>query len=113
MTTFHKSRVLTLALVFVVLFPCVSFSDDLILLQSLASSVSPFDDSIAASRTLSRYAPDTVLDRLLRELDHVRLFAVYTLVLSFFLLAYLPPFTAPWFFLFSPLHRDRSPPLRF
>ena len=79
-----KFRVLFIPLIAVLLFPCVSFTDDLILLQNLTFNANTLDDGIAAAPGRSFGEAESVIEVLLRELEHLQILDFYSLAIAIF-----------------------------
>jgi hypothetical protein len=105
-----RRRLLCIFLVSVSLFPCICFTDDLVQLRTLASNVTPKDDIVRTAQGQKLSASDSLLDRILNELEHLQLSSLYTLIFplgfaSFFALALFPADIGSY-----SQHSGRSPP---
>ena len=107
---FSLKRCLSLFLMAVALFPCVSSADDLIQLQSLAFNVDPDDDALAPTHGQTDDPPESLLDRQLQESENLQLSVIYDVipVLCFCSFVFLPFVSRDLQYL--PSHSGRSPP---
>jgi hypothetical protein len=107
---FSLRRRLSVLLIAVALFPCVSFADDLIQLQSLTFNVNPDDDTIAATYGWTGDVPESVLDRMLQESDNLQLSSIYELIPVLCFCAFVSLPFLPRDLQYLPSHSGRSPP---